>query len=1614
MTEIVALPSQRYTVRAVLREGMAPAYRVTDGAEGGEAVLRVVPEADADRVRFGGAFRALAGLGHAGVAAVCDYGRLEDGRPYVTSAWVAGPTLGASPRLPANRVATIMRALAGALDAIHRRGWVHGDLRPEGVRIDAANQPVITSWSRMVPEGQAAGAGGAGGTPFRAPETIGGERVDRRADVYALGALAYALLTGAPPFAAPAPAMLMRAIAHQAPPRVGDRSPDVPASLEALVMRMLAKSPADRPAGMGEVLAALGEEVAAAAEPYLPEGPLAGRKAVLERLEIALAALTAGEATAHAVTGEPGMGKSRLLAAFRHQAQLAEVPVLSAVCPARPAPYGPFRAILRAAVPLARQAGATDLAPLGEALWLIDPALGALIGGVGPAEGPREPEREQALIQEAIATLLGRAAGPHGLALLLDDWQHADEPSKAALAYLVRATQRQGGAAVAVLAAMRPEALPEEAGWTTLPLEGLNAEGFGAWLQELFGLGEPPAGLAEQLHGYAAGCPGVAREALRHLVAAGTIRPAAAGWTLPHALSPAALPDRARGLLASRMTGLSAEAGHLAALAAVVDGPVEAGLAAAVLGIDDEAFYAAVETLLRLGIIELAPAGARLASALLAELIIDALDPATSASWHAAIATWLEAGVPVGEPAPLELAMRVARHRFAGGDDLAALRWGLEAGARCQDLQALEEGDALIDGALARIERLSDDHATRAIRAAVAHRAARARMRRHRLDEAAPLFEQAISLAEGADDPVALAEMLVSRAMFLQLQPGGEARQRSVEAHDRAIEVATAAGALASAVRAQSNLARLHAFAGSADRALAILDRALGHPPEAAPQAHARALALRGHLRAAHRPQLREAGYEDLTEAIARQGRIGDKYGRGYSMSLLADLYLQAGRWREAAEVSERYVALMNELGVADDHTIGLLNHALARLELGELDRALELVRRAVEDAERLGHDVARAAGLAVMAWLEVQLGRFAAALGRMPAATEAVMAAPSYILGLAVPFLAGAWLGLGRPDRALAAAQEAQFQMRGHDHGDAAVANECLLAEIYVEKGQIDLARDFAERAIDGATAHGAKGTLAKAAWVRALTALRAKEPDEARRRAEQAASIAGSLGARRLAALSQWVLGEAGLMQGDPEAAACFQAMQVLADEVGAPLLRAQALDGMARCAPLAAGSVTAIADAQRLVRGMLRELADEDLAVAEGLPALAGVLKRQAAGSAALGLSAETNQAMVERLGRVSTDLQSITAHYGLLIREWIAKSAQLQKLNDLSRDINGSLDLDAVVAAVLEVTLELTSADRAFVLLRTNGRYDDLLVHGARDRHGRVIQDQRFSMSICSRVYGDGEPVAILDGMGPEALATARSVVALNLKTVMCVPLACKGRRLGVIYVDSQAALRTYTLADLDQLMAVAAHASTAIDNAMLFDMLARRTEELESTLGKFRAAEASAGTDVLTGLRNRRAFMATADRELGVARRYKRALSLVLLDVDHFKQFNDTYGHAIGDEVLRAVGRVLSDCARETDLVARLGGEEFVVLCPETSPEAAVIFGERLRETLMGVSLTDADGTPLRQLTASFGICGWTPEDATVDTVLARADKALYAAKQGGRNQVRRWVQELGI
>jgi len=215
---------------------------------------------------------------------------------------------------------------------------------------------------------------------------------------------------------------------------------------------------------------------------------------------------------------------------------------------------------------------------------------------------------------------------------------------------------------------------------------------------------------------------------------------------------------------------------------------------------------------------------------------------------------------------------------------------------------------------------------------------------------------------------------------------------------------------------------------------------------------------------------------------------------------------------------------------------------------------------------------------------------------------------------------------------------------------------------------------------------------------------------------------------------------------------------------------------------------------------------------------------------------------------------------------------------------------------------------------------------------------------------------------------------------------CGPLIAGGIIIGSVRME--AAKDLWTPDRLRLLESYLNGAASALSNLRLLDRMKQQ-----------------ANIDMLTGLYNRRFLEDYARKLLAIARRRVQPVGAIMLDLDHFKSFNDVYGHEVGDRILRYFAKTVTASMRDTNLAARYGGEEFVVILPDTSTKSCLLVAERIRKAVIAMVVPSNTDKPLPQVTVSVGIASFPEHGETLEEIIQASDKALYESKRGGRNRV---------
>jgi two-component system cell cycle response regulator len=380
-------------------------------------------------------------------------------------------------------------------------------------------------------------------------------------------------------------------------------------------------------------------------------------------------------------------------------------------------------------------------------------------------------------------------------------------------------------------------------------------------------------------------------------------------------------------------------------------------------------------------------------------------------------------------------------------------------------------------------------------------------------------------------------------------------------------------------------------------------------------------------------------------------------------------------------------------------------------------------------------------------------------------------------------------------------------------------------------------------------------------------------------------------------------------------------------------------------------------------------------------------------------ALGLGAAD---FIAKPFRVKELLARVEAH--LRIGQALAQAREEARsraaMVDILHEVTDSLKPDEIYNILVRRVARVLNISRCSMVLAKPGDERGVVVAAYENPMLRNLEIELSRYPEIRRAIADARPVLVEDVATDALYATERDRwthdgISVPTRSAVAIPFSMRDQQRGVFFLRTTGDDPALTAAD-------ASFAETVIHTAVA---AIEKAYDFESAVSDKQRLEKLAATDVLTGCLNRRGMADALEQELERARRYSLAVSLLLADIDRFKQVNDTHGHVAGDSVLRQVGELLRREARSVDIVARYGGEEFVVVMPETALHGAAIFAERLRRRIAARDFADPGQDPLH-LTVSIGLAAFPDDRAQgAESFVAIADQALYRAKRSGRNRV---------
>ncbi len=352
----------------------------------------------------------------------------------------------------------------------------------------------------------------------------------------------------------------------------------------------------------------------------------------------------------------------------------------------------------------------------------------------------------------------------------------------------------------------------------------------------------------------------------------------------------------------------------------------------------------------------------------------------------------------------------------------------------------------------------------------------------------------------------------------------------------------------------------------------------------------------------------------------------------------------------------------------------------------------------------------------------------------------------------------------------------------------------------------------------------------------------------------------------------------------------------------------------------------------------------------------------------------------EAVAGEFNRMSSSLEAAK-------KELDKKIIELYTLYNISKVLTASFEVEELLGKMVHDIGRGLSIDSVMVMLVDQGERE-LYVASATDYPSADASKLRFRLGegLYGAVAAQGAPRLITD-IHAEPDVQPGDVVAPDVNSAIIVPFKSRGSLLGVL-AAFRAKPNVFGKEDMDLLVSVSEHVAAALENARLY------TEVKQLAI-----------TDGLTGLYNHRHFRERLKDETTRASRYSRPLSVVMMDIDSFKRYNDAHGHPMGDMLLRTLADILKKGIRTSDMVARYGGEEFVVILSETPEDMAVKTAERLRQSVESHKFLNGETQPGGRVTISLGVASLGKENDGPDELVKRADLALYKAKNTGKNRV---------
>ncbi len=1399
----VSLPP-RYQIRAAMKQTSETCvYRVFDVPDRRDEAIKILCHEIHDPqqfLRFKTEFNTLASLDHASVIKVYDFGILQDRYPYFTMEYFAGKKItdffdGKN----WDALYDVILQIASGLHHIHQCGIVHLDLKPSNILVSDDGIAKIMDFGLAIESRQVFDRQIRGTLQYMAPEVLKQDRVDSRADLYALGMTLYETVTGALPGYGRPPIEVIRMHLDEEIRRPSSINPRVPDALDQIIRKLLEKDPRHRYPSA----AALVQAVADAAGRKVPQSdliagsgelyaaPLIGRKSEVEQLTALIAEAREGRGNGVILAGAEGMGKSRIIRDATLRAQLDGARVFCGRCPVnRKTIYAPFFEIFQQMVQAVN--------PEADVAEEIRRILRPVVAAAGPDTSPPQTGQKYRFYNRIVQSMqdiygfltVGSETAGSPLILVIEDLQWADPSTAELFAFLVgeakqnklivigTLTLETGGEAAIESASPNLsfwEQSSRDAGYPIIRVDALSEHLVREHLQSLLGTTSISDEFARWVFWESAGTPVNIRRIVDYLIAHELLKWQPSGWSADiERIRTLRMPGGFSTILMERVENLTPAERGILEIASVYGESMELELLTKVSDLDAEATYAAVRALVRDRLVDESNDGKVITfpQIHLRDAVYNAMPERRRIDLHLRIAEALE---PAANDGSMQLTGQVAYH-FARANDIdRGTRYSIEAGDLATRTLAHEEATEFYRVAL---ELMDLGGVEEARKAEVRESLADAYYRRDDYRSAMHAYQfllksiQSRHPDDDANTDVARVMKKIGKVLARRgdMDAGMTYYHGALAIYERIgeiVDVAETLNRMAGLHRSRDDMDNAHYYA---DRARVMLETV---PPTAVFGYVKNMLGLiefsRGNW---------QTSRGLFVEAVAISDLLASDQLRKVASMNLANTLWKLGDWEPALRLFRGILERSEEDGDLWDLATAYSNVGVVEYGRGNFHAAAELFEKAVRIDEKIG-------ALEHEALAHENLGDALEMLGHWNEAAEQFRRSVSIEgfdetrpsrLSVYVPM---ARLTKKRGDiaKALEYAQKALAAgERGRDEDLIAEASY-VLASIEDERGNLEEAERHLERAMKIFDADHTLHGLARAHTAASTLVLQKNDLEKATHHAELGEKYARQLGDRFALAKNDWARAKIHSARGERDAAAAkFESVRAAFEDLDTPYEMGRLLFdmGLLREEP---------EDATQMIRSAIRIF--ERLDATHDLERARGALFR------------------IKPAGK--------------------APDAGVVGLYEIVKIINTTLDLQEVLNRVLDVCVRRLRAERGMIILL------DPLTGALRTRVVRNIRDgdqesKRSPQSIVKEVIQTGQSVMSADARADERFVESESVIAENIVSILCAPLIIKERIAGAIYVDHRQARHLFSQKDLAFLEAFADQAAIAIENARLYEEL----------------------------------------------------------------------------------------------------------------------------------------------------------------------------------------------